>query len=148
MTEFFGYERSGNPTAQIISSEFAIISLGGAQVSLAQSIDGIYQQEVRPVMSIGDPNIYWVTGHPQGTVQLQRLCGKTGFLSAFQGGRCGRIESVTVSATRGQVCADAAGGGGRATFTGGVIQQVGFSMKAGAAEIFESAVIKVASLSV
>lgn len=145
--EFFGYERTGDSIAQVISSEFATITLAGAEVSLVQQVSGEYKQEVRPVYSIGDPNIYWVTGHPSGVIQIQRLCGKTGFLSAFRGGRCGRIDSITVNATKGQVCANGAGGGGRATFTGGMISSVGFAMQAGRTEIYESATIMVASLS-
>lgn len=147
MNEFFGYERTGNSMAQVISSEYATVSLAGAEVSLVQSVNADYQQEVRPVMAIGDPNLYWVSGHPQGTVQIQRMCGKTGFLSAFRGGRCGRIDSMMVNATRGQVCADGVTGGGRAVFTGGILMGVGFNMRAGQTEIFETATIRVASLS-
>jgi hypothetical protein len=147
MTEFFGYERTGASAAQIISSEFATVSLQGGAVSLVQSVNGVYQQQVRPVMSIGDPNIYWVTGHPQGNVSMQRMCGKTGFLSAFKGGKCGRIDTVMVNATKGQICADGAAGGGRAVFAGGMLEQVGFAMRAGQTEIFENASIRVASLS-
>ena len=147
MNEFFGYSRNSNAIAQVISSEFATISLAGSEVSLVQNVSCEYQQEVRPVMAIGDPNLYWVTGHPQGTVQIQRMCGKTGILAAFKGGKCGRIDSLTVNATRGQICADGVSGGGRVVFAGGILVGVGFTMQAGRVEIFESATIKVASMS-
>lgn len=145
-TDFYGYSRTGNSAAQVVSSEFATVTVGGSVVTLVQSLNAQYQQEIKPLFSVGDPNLYFVTGHPQGTIQLMRASGKTGFLQAFRGGQCGRVDSITVSATRGQPCATGVTGGGRATFTGGIVQSVGFSIQAGRVEIYESVDVRVASM--
>ena len=147
MSAFFGYNRTGSPIAQVVSSEFATVTVGGSVVSLIQSFSAQYQQDIRPLFAVGDPNLYFVTGHPQGTVQVMRASGKTGFLAAFRGGSCGRIDSITISATQGQPCATGVSGAGRATFTGGIVASVGIAMQAGRVEIFESVDIRVAGMS-
>jgi len=146
-TEFFGYQRSNNPIAQVVSSEYATVSIGGNQVSLVQSISADYQQEVRPMFSVGDPGLYWITGHPMGTINISRAVGAGKFFSGFRGGACGRVDSVTLSATQGQNCSQA-GGGGLITFTGGMITGVRVEMTAGRVEIIEGVSIKVASMEV
>ena len=147
-TEFFGYQRTGNAIAQVVSSEFATVSAGGGQISLVQQVQVDYQQEIRPVFAVGDPNLYWVTGHPQGTVQIVRMAGKTGFFSAFKSGKCGRIDSLSVNATQGLVCAEGVGGGGTLSFTGAIVQGVQLNMQAGRVEIMEGVTVRVASLNV
>lgn len=147
-TEFFGYQRTGNAIAQVVSSEYATISAGGGAVSLVQQVQADYQQEIRAVFAVGDPNLYWVTGHPQGTIQVVRMAGKTGFFSSFRGGQCGRIDSLSINATQGLVCAEGVGGGGTISFTGALIQGLQLNMQAGRVEIMEGVTIRTASLNV
>lgn len=147
-TEFFGYQRTGNAIAQVVSSEYATISAGGGAISLVQQFQADYQQEIRPVFAVGDANLYWVTGHPQGSLSIVRMAGKSGFFSSFKAGACGRVDSISVNASKGQVCAGNVGGGGTVTFTGGMIQGLQLNMQAGRVEIMEGVTIKVASLNV
>lgn len=147
MSDFFGYSRTGAAHAQIVSSEYAKITIGG-QVSLVQSFQAAYQQELRPVFSVGDPNLYWVTGHPQGTITISRMVGNGGFFDAFGGGGdCGRISTLSVSATRGQACAAAnTSSGGNLRFRGAIIQSVNLNMQSGRVEIIEGASIRVTGM--
>lgn len=99
------------------------------------------------MFSVGDPNLYWVTGHPQGTVNISRMVGNGGFFDAFGGGGdCGHISTITVNATQGQACADDPSGGGRLRFKGAIIQSVNVNMQAGRVEVMEGASIRVTGL--
>jgi len=145
--EFFGYNRTNNPFAQVVSSEHAVISLGAGKVSLVQSLEADYQQDIRAVFAVGDEGLFWISGHPQGQIQVSRMAGGAQFFSAFNVGSCGRIDSIGISAQGGQLCAPTTGGG-NLSFTGGIMQGVRLSMQAGKVEITEGVMIKVASLMV
>lgn len=140
--DFFGYQRTGNARAQIVSSEFARISIGG-QVSLVQSFQAAYQHDVRPVFEIGSPQIRWVTGHPRGTINVGRIVGNNGFFAAFGGGgNCGHLATISINASRGQECADVnVSSGGSARFSGAILQGVGLTLTAGQVQIMETAQI-------
>lgn len=148
MADIFGYNRTGQPFAQITSSEFAIISLGtGGGGSLMQSISGSYQQDLRPFFSIGDPNLYWVGGFAQGQVDFERAVSNRGFFNGLKG-NCGVISSLSINAGQGQRCATAGGGGsgGTLAFGGVVLQSVRFRIQAGQSEVIEGASLRVSDM--
>ena len=140
-TEFFGYQRSGDPRAQIISSEFAKITIGG-QVSLVQSVSASYQHDVRPVYEVGSSQIRWVTGHPKGQLSISRVVGNRGFFHGLNGGNCGHLSTIAINATRGQECSNVAVSvNGRIRFAGAILQAVNINIQAGRVEIIEGAQI-------
>lgn len=146
MADIFGYNRTGNAFAQIVSSEFATISVGsGGGGNLLQSVTANYQQDLRPFFSIGDPNLYWVSGFPQGQIDFDRAVGTGGFFTGLRGS-CGIINNVTINASGGQRCATGGGGGGTVAFGGAVVQSVRLSMRSGQAEVIEGATIRVTSM--
>lgn len=145
MADIFGYNRTGQPFAQIVSSEFATVSIGsGGQGNLLQQLSATYQQDLRPFFSIGDPNLYWVTGFPQGQVDFDRAVSTGGFFSGLKG-QCGVISNISINAGQGQRCATA-GGGGAVSFGGAIVQAVRLRLQAGQTEVIEGATIKVSSL--
>lgn len=146
MADIFGYNRTGNAFAQIVSSEFANISIGGSGGgNLLQSFQASYQQDLKPFFAIGDPNLYWVSGFPQGQVDFERAVASAGFFTGLKG-QCGIINNITVNASGGQRCATG-GGGGTVAFGGAIVQAVRLTMQAGRTEVIEGATIRVANLS-
>lgn len=148
MADIFGYNRTGQPFAQIVSSEFAIVSLGtSGSGNLLQSLSASYQQDLRPFFSIGDPNLYWVAGFPQGQVDFERAVSSQGFFSGLKG-NCGIINSISINAGGGQRCASAggSGGGGTVAFGGAIVQSVRLRLQAGQTEVVEGASIRVSDL--
>lgn len=146
MADIFGYNRSGNAFAQIVSSEFATISIGGGGGgNLLQSFRASYQQDLRPFFAIGDPNLYWVSGFPQGQVDFERAVASAGFFSGLKG-QCGVINNITVNASGGASCSTSGGGGGTVAFGGAIVQSVRISMQAGQTEVIEGATVRVAQL--
>lgn len=143
MIDFFGHNRQVRSSAQLSSSEYARLSVGG-NVDLCQSVQAEYGQEIRPIFQVGDPNIYFVTGHAQGSVSFGRLVGRNGFFANLRGTQCGRISPVAINSSGGGTCY---GGGGSLTFDGGIIERVNLQMTAGTVEITEGATIRVASMS-
>jgi hypothetical protein len=145
MADIFGYNRSGNAFAQIVSSEFATVSIGGSGGgNLLQSFQASYQQDLRPFFAIGDPNLYWVSGFPQGQVDFERAVASAGFFAGLKG-QCGIINNITVNASGGQRCATG-GGGGTVAFGGAIVQSVRIRMAAGQTEVIEGATIRVSQL--
>ena len=147
MAEFFSQTRTADPTAQILSSEFAKISMGGL-VSLAQNLSVSYGRQLRPLTVIGDSNIYYVAGPAQGNIQLGRLTGKGGFLEPFRsiGQNCGKITTLQVSASGGQCVAGV--GSSNMSFGGGMLENVNINIQTGTPEIVEGAQIKFATLDI
>jgi hypothetical protein len=142
MATIFNTNRSTKTSGAIASSEYAKITLGG-QVTLAQSVQGNYTRKVQTIFEIGNPNIYWIGGHEEGTLQVQRLVGDSGFYATIDPGACGEITPVSIDVSGGD-CAKGAGG---LTISDAVLEGVSFSMSAGNLEITEGVNIKFASLS-
>lgn len=141
--EAFGSTRTTNPIGQIAGSEFARISIG-AVLALVQSFTGQYGRQARPIMSIGDPQIYFVPGQGQGTIALGRLIGDDGMFALLDRvGDCGNITNLQMSA-----------GGGRCmvaptqtlNFGGAMLENIGIAMQSTQPEIVENYSIRIASL--
>lgn len=145
--EIFSQTRTTDPTAQILSSEFAKISMGGI-VTMAQNMTMSYGRPLRPITVIGESNIYYVAGPAQGNVQMGRLTGKGGFLEPFRaiGQNCGKITTIQVNASGGQCTANV--GESNLSFGGGMLENLGIQIQTGQPEIVESASIKFSTLDV
>lgn len=143
-TDFFGHNRIVKSADQLSSSEYARISVNG-RVDLAQNVSAQYTQQIRPLFEIGQPAVYFVTGHAQGTVTVGRLVGAGGFFQNFKGTQCGKISTLSISSAGGGACTG--GGGGSVTFDGGIMEAVSLQITAGTIEMTEGVVIRVASMS-
>lgn len=96
--EIFGSNRTTNPLGQTAGSEFAQIIVG-ERVTLAQQAQIQYARPVRPIISIGDPHIYFNTGQGQGSVNVGRIIGPEGvfhLLNSGNAGKCGTISALQV----------------------------------------------------
>jgi hypothetical protein len=150
MKEFFGYERDVKPNGQILSSEFATISLNGSgAMSLVQSVEANYGQTVAAKFAIGSPTLYWLTGRPGGQIAVSRLVGPGGFLSNFNGlaDSCGSLLGIVLGTDgKGGCVAAQNNSGGKLRFDGGVVDRINISFNANALEITEAFTIQVASM--
>ena len=142
MPTIFNTNRSTKTSGAMASSEYAKLTLGGV-VTLGQSVQGNYTRKVQTIFEIGNPNIYWIGGHEEGTLGVQRLVGKGGFYENISPGACGEITPVSIGLNGGP-CVSGAGG---LTITDAVLESVSFGMSAGTLEINEGVNIKFASLS-
>lgn len=142
--EIFGASRTVNPIGQVRGSEFAKVYMG-AIVALAQTFNVQYGRPTKPVMSIGDPNIYFVPGQGQGNVTLSRLLGAEGMLSLINDGiaNCGTIQNLQMSVGGGR-CLVAASQ--TLNFGGGILESVSIGMQSSQPEIVESYQMKISSL--
>jgi len=147
MEDLLGYQRQGQPLRDLGSSEFAVITLAGQILTLAQGLNGSYQQEVRPAFVLGESSVFWLNGFQQGQVELTRLAGGTNFFEAFQAGNCGIISAITVSVNGSKPCPNSGSMNGKLRFSDGIIQNLSIRMQAGQSEIVETAIIRVATIS-
>lgn len=143
MADIFGYNNNVKSEGQVASSEFASVTVGSKQ-SLVQSVIADYGQTVTPVSQVGDTQIYWITGQPQGTLNITKLVGSGGFFEGWKGLECGKVNNLAVSLDGGR-CGFS--GAGNLTFNGGVIQRVNVTLGTGQMTIGENCVIQIASLS-
>ncbi len=142
----FGTTRTGTPVGQIAGSEFAKIFLGGSNaVTLGQSFQAQFGRQLKPVMSIGDQNIYFVPGQGQGTISVGRLVGGDGLFSMLNSGvgECGTIAGIQLQAGAGR-CLTAPTQ--TVNFGGGMLENVSLGLSAGTPEILESYVLRISSL--
>ena len=145
--DILGYRRDVKPNGQIYSSEFATISMGG-RMSLVQSVQATYGQTITPKFEVGSPTLYWLTGQPMGQVEIGRLVGQGGFMSAFGSieNSCGTLLGLKIGLDGTGGCTAAQSGGAGLSFDGGVVASLTFSFSAGALEVTEGASIQVASM--
>jgi len=142
--DIFGYRRDVHPNGSLVSSEVAVLSLGGQQITLVQNLQASYQQRAEPRYEAGTSNMYWIAGHPLGSVTIGRLVGKDAALmltSAAAGGSCA-MKTLQLSFD----------GGGhechahlatRLKFSGIVVNQVSVSYAAGSLEVSENITMQV-----
>lgn len=142
MSSIFNTTRTAKASGELTSSEYAKITLGGV-VSLGQSVTGGYERQISTVFEIGNPNIYWIGGHEQGTLSISRLVGKNGFFHAIEPGACGEISPVGVDLVGGQ-CSS---GGSGLTFEDAMVQGLTWNITSGALEITEGVSLRFATLS-
>ena len=142
MPSIFGTNRTAKASGEMASSEFAKVTLGG-EVTLGQSVNINYSRTIETIYELGNPNVYWIGGHEQGSFSIGRLVGKKGFFSGLNLGACGEITPVGIDVGSGQ-CTTGAGG---LTVTDAVIESVATQMNAGALQISETITARFAMLS-
>jgi hypothetical protein len=140
--DFFGYNRTVGSSNQLSSSEFATLTVGG-RVSLCQSVEASYTQEVKPIYEVGNPSIFFVPGHASGNVTFTRLAGEGSFFATLRDNNCGQITPVSINSSGGQCFAKS----GALNFDGAIIRSVSLSMRVEQVEITERADLMVASMS-
>jgi hypothetical protein len=142
----FGATRTGSPIGQIAGSEFAKIFLGGTNsITLGQQFQAQFGRQLKPIMSIGDQNVYFVPGQGQGTISIGRLIGGDGLFSMLNSGvgECGSITGLQLQAGSGRCLAAETQ---TVNFGGGMLENVSMSLNAGTPEILESYSIRISSL--
>jgi len=146
--DIFGYRRDVHPNGSLVSSEVAVLSLGGQHITLVQSLQASYQQRTEPRYEAGTSNMYWIAGQPLGSVTIGRLVGKDASLMLINAAAGGSCEMKTLKLSF--------DGGGhechaqlatRLKFSGIVINQIGVSYNAGSLEVSESASFQVSHVS-
>lgn len=70
---------NGSFRADLLELRLGAITTG----MLAQSINFNYSQQVTMLFEVGSTNVYYVAGHAQGQVQLQRVLGPGASVATF-----------------------------------------------------------------
>jgi hypothetical protein len=140
-TDFFGYNREIGSSKQLSSSEFAALTVG-TRVNLCQNVTASYQQDVRPIYEVGNPSIFFVSGHASGSVAFGRLAGEGSFFANIRNNACGQIAPVSIN-SEGSACF---AGSGTLNFAGAVVNSVSLTFNATAVEINEQVNMVVASM--
>jgi hypothetical protein len=144
---FFGKNRQAKSTQTFASPDYVKLTIGGSNgvdSGLANSIQGELSQNIQDLYVIGEPSVYFGVGPSTGSINIGRYatCGK--LFKDVNGDACGFIQSVAINAGGKDGCSC---GGVSATFTGGIIQGVGFTVQAGQTFITETLNIKVSDFS-
>jgi hypothetical protein len=143
MKSIFNTNRQVTSRAQVASSEYAIVQLGGRS-ELAQQVTGNYGREIRQIYEIGSPNIMWVGGHESGALNFSRIVGTGGFFDGLDNGECGVIRPVSINLGGGPCVAVASGG---LHFGEAMLERVDFSLSVASVEITEGISLRVATMS-
>lgn len=65
-------------------SDLLELSFGGAgKGMLIQQMQFDYQQQVQMIYEVGEPNVYYVGGHAQGSAQVSRIVGPGKAMASF-----------------------------------------------------------------
>lgn len=143
MNSIFGTSRTKPAIGRLASSQYAIITVGGNS-ELVQSVNGQYGRTIQSFYEIGSPNVMWVPGPEEGSLDIGRLIGSRGFFSGWTGGECGVIKPVAINLGGGPCVAS---GGGGLQFQDAMVENVGFQMNAGNPGITESIKLKIGTFS-
>lgn len=143
MTSIFNTARTKPAMGRLASSDYALVTLGGRS-ELVQSVQGNYGRQIATFHEIGSPNVMWVPGQEEGTLQVQRLVGKAGFFSGWTGDSCGVIRPVSINLSGGP-CVAVASGGLQCHDT--IVESVNFQLTSQTPAITEGISLKVGTLS-
>lgn len=135
--DFFGTERTFKSKAEIVTSEFAALSIDG-RVGLVQSVQGNYQRDIRQVMEAGSSTIFFTFGPATGDLTVNKMVGKAGFFAALSKGlaNCGIIQSASVNLLPGNKCSVVSAQAGL-KFGQTIIRGVNFSYATGPEPVTE-----------
>lgn len=154
MADVFSYQNNIKTDGQVASADYAriAISAGGQRNSLVQSVEVNYQQQIEEVTQVGDTQIYWLPGRPQGRIGIQSLVGSAGFFKDWKA-PCGKIDMATIS-IEGQTQGGKNGaaqcgfqGKGSLFFSGAIVERLSANLNTGRQTISHGADIRVASMS-
>ena len=143
MADIFGYDKPAKSSGQVASADYAAVTVGSKN-ALVQSVDASYSQKIEEIMQVGDTQVYWLPGRPQGKLDVSKLVGGGGFFSGWTLSDCGKINNATVNVAGGRCGFN---GGGSLSFTGGVVENVQMRLGTDKQTIAETISIKVASMS-
>lgn len=141
-TDFFGYTREIGALDSIASSEsLTITGVGGAD--LIQSISMQYGQNIRTLFAVGNSNVYFVGGQAQGTLDFERMSACYHMFDGLEGGNCGKMGDLQLTASGGTSCFCAPGG---VTIEDALLESISLKAQAGQIEIIEGGRIRFATL--
>jgi hypothetical protein len=142
--DVFNYENNIKTEGQVASADFAriAISRNNTPNALVQSVEVQYRQAIEEVTQVGDTQIYWLPGRPQGTIGIQSLVGADGFFNDWKG-ECGKIDTASIKLRDGQCQFK---GSGTITFKGGVVESLTANLSTGRQTIAQGANIRVAHM--
>jgi hypothetical protein len=146
MADIFGYDKPANSSGQVASSDFAAITIGSKN-SLVQNVTASYTQRVEEITQVGDSQIYWLPGSPQGKLDVDKLVGVGKFFEGWQLDNCGKIASASVSLGGGGSNKCNLAGSGTISFAGAVVESVSIKLGSQQKTIGETISVKVTSLS-
>jgi hypothetical protein len=137
MQDILGSEKNVQVNKQIVTSEFASLSIGG-NMALVQSFTGRYGREIAPIYAAGSSTVYFVPGPSTGSIEASAAVGKTGFFANFKNTNCGTVSNISVSVKGAGKCAVQATGTVR--FSDGLLQNLGLQFAAGPSAIVTESV--------
>lgn len=145
-TDMFGYSRRVHAPGEVLSSEYATLAMeGGDNLTLLQSCQAGYTQQVQPVFEAGSSDLFWVAGQASGTCTIGRAVGKEGFLTKFGTGNCAELRSLDVALDGRGGCAAVTTGSG-VSMSGCMPRALGFTFGAGQLQMQETVEMLVASM--
>ena len=103
--DIFGYDRNVN-TKSILSTNECVLDFGAGKVALVQQAVLQYGHEISQVTETGSADIYFVTGSPSGSLQVDGIVGKNGFFDGFGLGdqACGELKTLSITAVSNGDC--------------------------------------------
>jgi hypothetical protein len=143
MKSIFNTQRTAAATGRVASADYALVTVAGRS-ELVQSIQGQYGRRIESFHEVGSPNVNYVPGHEEGTLQIQRLVGKLGFFDGWTGDNCGVIRPVAVT-LQGGPCVAVAAGGIQCSDT--IVESVSFQFGSTGPSITESVSMRVGTMS-
>jgi len=151
MSNILGYKRDEN-TKRLISSDYAALKFGAADVKLVQNAQLTYGHQVTPRFEAGSSQLYWVTGQAQGRITLGRAVSSGGFFSGLDPQKAAGGSLVSFNLSIGGFEASNKGGqvsvGSNTTlnFEGGVIANLTATVTTGSLDVSEGVEIAFSEL--
>lgn len=138
MNDVLGYNRTAHAPGSILNGDYGLLDIGG-RVGLVQQASIGYRHEIQPIREAGSSDIFFVTGNPMGNLSVTRGVGPDGIWKNFGvSGTCGHIQSATMSTQSGKGCVQVTATGGRLMMSDIYVQEMGFMLQAGMAQLTEN----------
>jgi hypothetical protein len=146
--DLFGYKRD-TQAKEILSTDYAVLSVGDEKAKLVQSVRASYSHRVEPRYEAGSSSLYWVNGQPTGSVAISRVIGSKGWLSQFidNNAACAFLSPLSVSLD-GEGHCELSTENKTLKMEDSILASVDFSFSAGQLDIQESVNIMVAKMTV
>lgn len=144
MSDYYGYNKTGNNVGVLTSPTAVIIKIGGNSLSVCQSFNLSYQRTVTPSYEFGSSTVYMSMGPSSGTVSFERIVGKDAILAPYKPSSPCSDTTIQITGGGTGVCS---GGLGSLLIEGAVLQNVGASSQAGGTTVNDMAAYMFSSLS-
>ena len=149
-SDVFGGNREVK-TGELLTMENAALDLGEGRVALVQNIQIQYNQGVQPQFEVGSNTMYFVAGQARGSLRVDTLVGKTGFLDGFNLANkavCGGIDSVALNLVDTNNCGWELSRRSTASLEAVVPESVNITISAGQLQIAQSVGFQIGKLSI